>query len=345
MEKKTFQLHFNAVDIFRVLIKWWKLLVIVEILAIVGAAVFSGPRFITPRYKSYAIIYPAYLKQDLYTNYRIGTVDPGNVVKFSQDATTTEEMLQIFESDDIKFKVIEQFNLDKDYKINKDDKYYLFKMLKTFDENIKVSKTNFEAIKIVVIHTIPEKAKDICVGLIDAYNQKMNSTVQQKYNEIAEVLYKQMKDKRHEIDSFENILSDLRVKYGIVDLDLQNRELLRGYFEMLNKNSSNIGKANNMLNNMWKQGEEINSLRDFLLRERYNYDQIKFEYENMLRNKNKTLTFYHEVSKPYVNYKKAYPVRWLIVFFAAFSSFIFLTIVLIVKEGFVQDKSLTEIKK
>lgn len=344
MEKKTFQLHFNAADIFRVLIKWWKLLVIVELLAIIGAAVFSGPQFITPKYKSYAIIYPAYLKQDLYTNYRIGTVDPGNVVKFSQDATTTEEMLQVFESDDIKVNVIEQFNLDKDYKINKDDKYYVYKILKTFDENIKVSKTNYEAIKIVVKHTVPEKAKDICVGLIEAYNQKMNAIFKQKYAEIANVLYQQMLSKGKEIDSVEKRLKEIRVKHGIIDIDMQNRELLRGYFEMLTKNPGNLEKANSKLNDLWLYGGEVNSLRDVLARERYNYDQVKFEFENMVRNENKSLTFYHEISKPYINYKKAYPVRWLIVFFAAFSSFIFLTIVLIVKEGFVQSKPLTETK-
>ena len=96
---------FDNTSMIQVLYKWkWHIVVITIAAAIIGA-VFSSSRFITPMYKSEAILYPS------------------NVAAYS-DETFTEQMLQIMQSNEIMDSVVEKFNLMRHYKIDKGYKYW-----------------------------------------------------------------------------------------------------------------------------------------------------------------------------------------------------------------------------
>jgi hypothetical protein len=83
---------------------------IVGIIAIVLAAIFSSPFFITPKFKSSARVYPS------------------NISAISEESET-EQMLEIMNSADIKLKMMKAFNLDEVYKIDKEFPQYLTAML------------------------------------------------------------------------------------------------------------------------------------------------------------------------------------------------------------------------
>ena len=51
--------YFNNTNLINLLIKYRLHLVIILIAAVVLGVVFSSPLFITPKFKSYAIVYPA----------------------------------------------------------------------------------------------------------------------------------------------------------------------------------------------------------------------------------------------------------------------------------------------
>jgi capsular polysaccharide biosynthesis protein len=85
---------FNSRHLVSLIGKWrYHLLVIVIITAIL-AMIFSGPSFITPKYESHAIAYPA------------------NVEPYS-DESETEQMLQILNSQDIIDSMVNKFDLAK----------------------------------------------------------------------------------------------------------------------------------------------------------------------------------------------------------------------------------------
>ena len=71
--------YFNNNSLLKAIFKWkWHIIALTLVAAILGA-VFSGPTFITRKYKSEAILYPHGLSE------------------FS-DETYTEQMLQVMES-------------------------------------------------------------------------------------------------------------------------------------------------------------------------------------------------------------------------------------------------------
>jgi capsular polysaccharide biosynthesis protein len=74
--------------------------IIIGIIAVVLSAIFSSPFFITPKFKSSARVYPS------------------NISAISEESTT-EQMLEIMNSVDIKLEMMKAFNLDEVYKIDK----------------------------------------------------------------------------------------------------------------------------------------------------------------------------------------------------------------------------------
>ena len=95
----------NNINILKLIFKWKIHFIIIVLLSIICAVIFSGSIFITPLFKSNAVVYPA------------------NIASYS-DESETEQMLQIFQSRDIKDSVIKKFDLAKHYKIDSNYKYF-----------------------------------------------------------------------------------------------------------------------------------------------------------------------------------------------------------------------------
>ncbi len=105
--------NFDSRTSLKLLLKWkYPILVIVVVTAGL-AAFFSGPRFITPLYKSYAVVYP------------------DNIKPYSKESTT-EQMIQVFNSQDIKDSVINKFDLLKHYEIDTSYKYFRTELLRRY---------------------------------------------------------------------------------------------------------------------------------------------------------------------------------------------------------------------
>jgi len=116
---------------------------VVGVIAIILAAVFSGPIFIKPKYKSTARVYPT------------------NLGEMSEESKT-EQMLEILNSDVVKFKMFDAFAGKDIFKISKDDPHYLTYIFDIYNENIKTSKTQNETVEIRVMAYNPQMASDMC---------------------------------------------------------------------------------------------------------------------------------------------------------------------------------------
>ena len=113
---------FFSGTIMQVILKYRKHLVYIGIIAIVAAIVFSSPFFIKPMYKSTVILYPTAsnsISKALLSENRGNTKD---ILEFGEDEQT-EQMLQVLNSNKIRDRIIEKYNLLDHYNIKKDSKY------------------------------------------------------------------------------------------------------------------------------------------------------------------------------------------------------------------------------
>jgi len=297
----------NFFDNQRILSLIWKRkihFVIVGIIAVLLAAIFSGPTFIRPKFKSTARIYPT------------------NIRSISEESET-EQMLEIINSNDIKLRMFDAFDLGEIYNIKKDDPHYLTFMFDIYNKNVNTSKTEYETVEIKVMDYSPERAALMCDSIIHFYNQKVGDMHRAKNLEMVQITQKELSKKQKEYDSLRIQLDLAREKSGIFDFNGQAPEITRGYMNALasGRGSSSDGqKIEKLYDSFSEKGSEIYWLEKENRSTINQIDSLNRLHEVYLMEYEKDITYSHIVEHPIVADKKSYPVRWLIVAFSAFSA-------------------------
>ncbi len=307
----------NFFDNQRILSLIWKRkfhFIIVGIVAIVLSVIFSGPAFIKPKFKSTARIYPT------------------NIWVLS-DESETEQMLEIVNSNDIKFKMFDAFQLDQVYKISKEDPHYLTYMLDIYGNNVSAGKTEFETVQVKVMDHDPRRASDMCDSIIFFYNKKVREMHKTKDLEMVEISEKGLKKKYQELDELMVKLDSVRNEFGILDYESQVPEITRGYMNALatgRGSTSDAKKIQELYQNLAEKGSEaiwLESRLEFLIGA---IDSLTTQHEVYLNEFEKDITYAHVVEYPVPADKKSYPVRWLIVVFSTISAIFLALLVFLV---------------
>ncbi|WP_167619287.1 Wzz/FepE/Etk N-terminal domain-containing protein [Maribellus sediminis] len=297
----------NFFDNRRILEMIWKRkfhFVIIGLIAIVLSAIFSGPAFITPKYKSTARIYPS------------------NIWTMSNESET-EQMLEVLNSNDIKFRMFDAFDLDQVYKINKEDPNYITYMLDAYNTNVSVNKTEYETAEIKVMDYEPNRAANMCDSIIHFYNQKVREIHKAKDKEMVDLSMKSLTKKKEELKGLESSLDSLREATGIISFSRQVPELTRGYVTALANgrgNSADTKKIEKLYDNFSETGSQAMILENKFNRTASTIDSLTDIYERYLVEYEKDITYSHIVEYPFAADKKSYPVRWLIVMLSTVSA-------------------------
>lgn len=297
----------NFFDNQRILNLIWKRkfhFIIVGIIAIVLSGVFSGPTFIKPKFKSTARIYPS------------------NLSELSEESRS-EQMLEILNSNDIKFKMFDVFGLDKVYEIEKDDQHYITFMLDIYANNVSTSKTEYETVEIKVLDHDAQRASNMCDSIIRFYNQKVGKIHKAKSFEMVEISDKLISKKSQELDTLMIMLQNIRKESGIINFNEQVPEVTRGYMTALatgRGSSSDTKEIKKLYDNLAAKGAE-----SYWAEKQFNtavsqLDSLKRMHEINLAEFEKNITYSHVVESPFPADKKSYPVRWLIVAFSTISA-------------------------
>lgn len=304
--------YFQTADLFKVVIDSRKPILIVAVVAAIAAAVFSGPVFIKPRYKSEAVLYPS------------------NLTKYS-DESPTEQMIQLLAASDIRDSIIKAFNLYGHYEIDSvDNKTHRTEMFKLYDQNVSVNKTEFESVNIVVYDTDPVYAAAIIDTMISYLNKKARTLQREKSYEVLIMAKHRMTVKKAEMDSMESVIQDYRNKYGLLEYKTQAQEYARAYGRALQSGSPRaINETKQMLLTLGEKGGEFNSLMEHLWRIRGTYNDLKQDYENSINDVTKILTYANVITYPVPADKKSYPIRWLIVVIAVSSAVVMSVLVVL----------------
>lgn len=315
---------FKSTYIIRLILKWKWHLLIITVLAIILSSVFSGPMFIKPKYKSYAVIYPA------------------NIAPYSSE-TNTEQLLQLLKSEDMLFGIIEKFQLYKEYKVDTTDKYYRSKVIRKLDDNISIKRTEYESVLIEVYDNSPQQACAMVNEFINLMNNKARYLQRSKTSEIVSIYLNQMNDKKKEIDSIEKRLQFLRSEYNILDYNIQVKEYSRGYVKNINDGRGN--KKDDIavtLENLRLYGGEFRQLDASLWGLLEAYIALKKDYDKSVSDLKKELTYANIVTSPVAADKKSYPIRWLIVCISTLSVFLLSLLLFSVINGVKKPVKLSE---
>lgn len=180
-------------DLFKMIYSNRVSLFVIVLCSAVATVIFTSGAFIAPLYKSSIVLYPTTsfsISNELMNNNKMQNIDHLEI----GDEEQTDKMTQILKSDDIKAKIIEKYDLLNHYALaNCEQKYS--EMNSLFQKRFKISKTEFNAVRIDVIDTDPRlaaaMANDMAV-IFDETVSKMQSEmakasfdiIQRHYDEI-----------------------------------------------------------------------------------------------------------------------------------------------------------------
>jgi uncharacterized protein involved in exopolysaccharide biosynthesis len=296
-DKQSGRQGFDVLFVIGILLKYRIHLLLIMVFSVTLAVIFSSEAFIKPKFKSTAVVYPS------------------NLVPYSTESPT-EQMLQLFESEDIRDELIRDFDLFRHYEIDTTQKFPLTMLYGRMKENIHIDKTKFESVEIEVMDTDPLIASRMVDSLVSKMHNKARMLQREKSSEVVVILRYQLELKKAEMDSMENRLRDIRNNYGILDFEEQVRSFSRVYYtEMAAGRASLDGNRplDRVMSDMQDHGGEYVALKEHLWRVRGTYNDLKVKYEDAVKDLVKELTYSNIVTRPVPAEKKSYPVRSLIV--------------------------------
>jgi len=304
------------------LLPWKKHLVIIGVVAVLLAALFSSPLFITPLFQSQARVYPVNLKA------------------FSEESES-EQMLEVMTSSDLKRKMVEIFNLTDRYRIKSEKLSAQSLVLKEYDRHVSCSKTRYETIEISVLDAEPEVACAMVDSLVDLYNAKMLDMFRNKYLAQLKGYQTDLARKQAEVDTLNTRMESYRIKYGLLDYESQIMQLTSGYAEVLARNAprSAVVDIENRLKVLAEKGGVFQEMQSNLAELQKQRDGISAKVEEALSLVNREENFFVLVEAPFAADKKSYPTRWIIVLATLLSVEFLAVLAIFVFESLSNSKS------
>ncbi len=289
--------NLNSLSIAQIIIKKWKTFFMIMFFA--GALAFAASFLIKEKYKSISVVYPINLFQN-------------------SEESSSEQLLQYFLSEDVKYKLAKEFDLFKRYGIDtmstKGGKS-LFNFM--YQENVTVSPTIYESIEITIKDEDPRFAQKLNAALIFKTNDLIKDTkrgiVRQYLKNTRRVIDIQSK----ELDSISDAIQKIKTEYNIVDAKDQSKYLSKQLAtgSSLNENSQQQVKG------LREKGTTLKILEGRIKSTLKSYTEIKIKNDSYLLDASGDIDFYTYVSKPDLQDKKCSPVRWIIVVVSAISAF------------------------
>lgn len=310
--------YFENKNLFSLLFKWRFHLIIITVVAGVLAVVFSGPAFIAPLFKSYALVYPS------------------NINPYS-DESETEQMLQILQSNDIKDSVIAKFDLAKHYEVDQDYKYFRSTLLYEYDDHVKTKKTPYESVEIEVLDKDPQMASNMVEAILYYYNKKVSKLHKEKWLEVVKIYDGQLKRKARYIDSLKSVMKDIGENYGLYEYSTQSEEITKGLLKTVSgSNASQINdrEVRKLNDAMKRKGGDLITLVELLRQEARTYADVKLDYEQATRFYTDKLTYTNVITPPFPADKKVYPIRWLILVITLIATFFFASLIIVILENY-----------
>ncbi len=302
----------NFESFIRVVRAQWRPFAIVGVVAVALSWVLSSPAFIKPRFKSSATVYPV------------------NLNSYSIE-TRTDQLLQLLESNSIRDSLIREFRLDSVYEVDTAASGGYFALYNEFKDRVEITKTRYESVQIEIVDEAPVRARDLVNAMLVQVNLLARRLQREKSREVLVIAKRAMDNERAKLDTVEARLNVLRRDAGLLAYDAQVKELTKGYVRMVTSGSSQAQRdvMQGMIKELEQKGGEFRELTELGNLFRANYDRLLTEYERVVNDVTKELTYTNTVVYPEVADKKVYPVRWLIVSTTTLSA-LFLCFVLVV---------------
>lgn len=315
----------------------WKKRVPLGIISLVAIIISTFVSFkLTELYESTVVLFPvsaASTSKFLLTNQYSGRQ---TLFEFGEEEQC-DQLLQILNSEKIKNRIIEKYDLYSHYGINSDQKHKEFEMNKRYRSNFRFRRSKYISAIIEVLDQDPQKAANMANDIAALVDSTMNDIFQARKIKGFKAVEKEYLNEADYIRGMEDSLRVLQ-KLGILDVEYQTKELTMAYYQAILQGNDKAAKIiNDKIKILEKYSGSYLMLQEMLEDEYARMITIKSKYEEARLDAEQVLPYKYVVDAATPADKKSYPKKSLIILEATFSTFllayIFLLLADIIKKG------------
>ncbi|MFO8129504.1 MAG: hypothetical protein R6T99_06345 [Bacteroidales bacterium] len=323
----------NASGFLFFLYKWRKPLIIVIILSVAASWFFSGPLFIDPKYRSKVILFPVSTNSISKVLISQSTGIKDDILGFGEEEQA-EQLLQLLNSNKIRDRVIQKFNLIDHYGIDTTSQHKMTKLIREYENNVTFRRTEYMAVEISVLDKNPVLAAKIANHISDILDSTKNQIQKNRARKAMEIVAGEYEEVQNEIRW---IIDSMRIigKHGVHDYETQSEALNEQLaIAVATNNKRAIRDLEQRLDVLAEYGSRSLSLKNLLEYKTEQLALLKGKYKEARVDAEQMLPQKFEINHAFVADKKAYPVRWIIVVLSAMSSLLLTVLVIIIIENF-----------
>ena len=324
--------NFSSFRLISFAITHWKPLMIVSIIAFLFSIVIS--LLITPLFRSSVVMFPTSslsVSEALVST--SGSDSRSGILSFGEEEET-EQLLQMLNSDEIKEKLIDKYNLLEHYGIDPASKIKYTLLYSKIKKYISFKKTEYMSVRIDVLDKDPVLAADMANEIASL----LDSTINRMQRKRAEEAYKIVAEEYHQLQEEITVLEDsLRTigQMGIYDVEAQSQGLNEAWLAAQSSGNRELAdKLEKQIQVLGEYGGDYLFLKEFLKNESDRLSLLKDKFTRARVDLEQKLPNAFIVNQARVAEKKSVPRRSYIVILSTISAFMFTFFVLIVMDTF-----------
>lgn len=332
IEESQAQKPITLIDVVNFFWRWRKPLLIICLISILAAILFSSPLFVKPKYKATHIFYPTTnnsISNALLTDMSQRQKDP---LEFGEDEEA-EKALQILQSSALTSRLVKNFQLMKHYGIDPGKTRYPETALQNeIKSNISYTRTRYLSVKIEVLDKDPQMAASIANGIAALYDSIKTDIQRQISIPAFEIVKRALQEKRNKINDIKNKLRILG-EGGITNYEEQSRALAEEIYKA--QSTGRTDKMKELIDHqktLIQNGGEFIALYELIKLEEEKESDLISQFEKRQVDVNENLSNKFTVSSASKPEKKAWPVRSLIVLITLLATFCTASLMLLLYE-------------
>jgi uncharacterized protein involved in exopolysaccharide biosynthesis len=300
--------NFSSVDLLIYI--WKKRAILIGVGLITGIASIIISLLITPMFKSQVIMFPASnasISRDLLSQAYSGRQ---YVYGFGEEQEA-EQLLQVLNSEPIRSRIIQKYNLMEHYEIRSEEKFPLTRLQEVYNSNIHFRLTEYMSVEIAVMDRDPAFAANIANDISALVDTVFNSMKKERAREALRLVEREYLEAAQRLTALRDSMDYLSTQVS------ENMKTSGNTTSNLIKTISQNGA---LYISMWNM---IRSETTLVTNLSLKYKEARLEAEQNLPHK-------FVVEQAYPSEKKVYPRKSLIVIVSTLASLLFALILLIV---------------
>jgi uncharacterized protein involved in exopolysaccharide biosynthesis len=329
-KQKIRSYNFSSVDL---LIYMWEkrwILIGVSLVAAVLSIIVSLQ--ITPKFRSTVVMFPTTSAQVskalLSTNYQ----GRESIYGFG-DEEQAEQLLQVLNSDPIRERIIQKYNLMEHYEIDSTSKFPYTQLYAEYSSNISFRMTEYMSVMIEVMDKDPQMAADMANDIAALIDTVFNNVKKERAFEAFALVQNEYDEAVQNVNGVQDSLRSLG-EMGINDYETQSDRFNQVLAEAIKDgNTAGIRRLEDHMKNLSEYGGTYLALLRKLTFEMERLADLRQRFKEARVEMDQNLPYKFIIDSAHPAEKKAYPKKSIIVIISTLSAFLLTLILLIINDS------------